>query len=247
MLRHELAARAEGHASLAGVDEAGRGPLAGPVVAAAVSFDWDWLEREGEKALVGLTDSKKLSLKRREFFYSMLTEGNPVIRWSVGEASVEEIERLNILRATYTAMGRALRGLGRFRREHFGAWLFRIARNWLIDEGRKRRPELSLDGPAGEEEAGRTLGDTVASEGARPDEASARRDLGRRIRAASEELPEEQREVFWLRMETGMSFKEIAVVQGCSINTALARMQYALGKMKRLLAEEWKVFCGGAR
>lgn len=111
MLRHELAARAEGHASLAGVDEAGRGPLAGPVVAAAVSFDWDWLEREGEKALAGLTDSKKLSPKRREFFYGVLTEGNPAIRWSVGEAGVEEIDRLNILRATYTAMGRALRGL----------------------------------------------------------------------------------------------------------------------------------------
>lgn len=111
MLRHELAARAEGHASLAGVDEAGRGPLAGPVVAAAVSFDWDWLEREGETALAGLTDSKKLSPKRREFFFGVLTEGNPAIRWSVGEASVEEIERLNILRATYTAMGRALRGL----------------------------------------------------------------------------------------------------------------------------------------
>ena len=111
MLRHERAARAEGHASLAGVDEAGRGPLAGPVVAAAVSFDWEWLGREGEKALSGLTDSKKLSPKRREFFYGVLTGGNPAIRWSVGEASVEEIERLNILRATYTAMGRALRGL----------------------------------------------------------------------------------------------------------------------------------------
>ena len=141
---------------------------------------------------------------------------------------------------------RALRGLGRFRREHFGAWLFKIARNWLIDEGRKKRPAASLDGPAGDE-GDFTLGDTVASEAAGPDEASARRDLGRRIRAASEELPEEQREVFWLRMETGMSFKEIAVVQGCSINTALARMQYALGKMKKLLADEWTDFRGGGR
>ena len=112
MLRHERAARAEGHVSVAGVDEAGRGPLAGPVVAAAVAFDWDWLQGEGQQALEGLTDSKKLSPKRREFFCGVLTGGNPAIRWSVGEAEVEEIERLNILRATYTAMGRALRGLG---------------------------------------------------------------------------------------------------------------------------------------
>ena len=140
---------------------------------------------------------------------------------------------------------RALRGLGRFRRDRFGAWLFRIARNWLIDEGRKKRPAASLDGPAGE--VGHTLGEMVAGGEARPDEAIERRELGRRIRAASASLPEEQREVFWLRMETGMSFKDIAAVQGCSVNTALARMQYALGKMKKLLADDWQAFCGGSR
>lgn len=112
MLGHERAARAEGWRALAGVDEAGRGPLAGPVTAAAVAFDWKWLEGEGRQVLEGLTDSKKLSPKRREFFFGVLTGGNPAIRWSVGEASVEEIERLNILRATAAAMERALRGLG---------------------------------------------------------------------------------------------------------------------------------------
>ena len=141
---------------------------------------------------------------------------------------------------------RALRGLERFRRDHFGAWLFRIARNWLIDEARRKKPAASLDAPAGAE-GETTLGETVAAEGAGPDETSGRRDLGRRIRAAAEGLPEAQREVFWLRMETGLSFKEIAAVQGCPINTVLARMRRALGRMRELLADEWRDFCGGER
>lgn len=143
---------------------------------------------------------------------------------------------------------RALRGLGRFRREHFGAWLFKIARNWLVDEGRRRKPELSLDAPAtgGDGEGvGATLGDAVAADGAAPDEQSARADLGRRIRAAAAGLPEEQREVFWLRMDTGLAFREIAEVQGCSLGTVLARMQYALAKMRKALADDWRDFCGG--
>ena len=160
-----------------------------------------------------------------------------IARYAAGMEDAEECYQETWLRA--------LRGLERFRRDHFGAWLFRIARNWLIDEARRKKPAASLDAPAGEK-GETTLGETVAAEGARPDEASERRDLGRRIRAASEELPEEQREVFWLRMETGLSFKEIAAVQGCPLNTALARMQYALGKMRKALAGEWKEFCGGA-
>jgi RNA polymerase sigma-70 factor (ECF subfamily) len=159
-----------------------------------------------------------------------------IARHAAGEADAEECYQETWLRA--------LRGLERFRREHFGAWLFRIARNWLIDEGRRKKPAASLDAPAGEE-GETTLGETVAAEGTRPDEASERRDLGSRIRAASEELPEAQREVFWLRMETGLSFREIAAVQGCPLGTALARMRRALGRMRELLADEWRDFCGG--
>lgn len=143
---------------------------------------------------------------------------------------------------------RALRGLGRFRREHFAAWLFQIARNWLADEWRRRKPDLSLDAPAagGEGEAGgATLGESVAAGEAAPDDRAARADLGRRIRAAAAELPEEQREVFWLRMDAGLAFREIAEVQGCPIGTALARMRYALEKMRTALADDWREFCGG--
>ena len=63
--------------------------------------------------------------------------------------------------------------------------------------------------------------------------------------AAAEGLPEAQREVFWLRMDAGLAFREIAEVQGCSLGTALARMQYALAKMRTALADDWREFCGG--
>lgn len=92
-----------GITTLCGVDEAGRGPLAGPVCAAAVILP---------RGLVipGLNDSKKLSEKRREAFYGEITQ--TALYWAVAFASVEEIEALNILGATYLAMNRAIAGLG---------------------------------------------------------------------------------------------------------------------------------------
>lgn len=107
MLRFEQEAWAQGARRLAGVDEAGRGPLAGPVVAAAVVFDPRFLEAEANRALQGLTDSKKLPAARREFFFARLSE-NPRVEIGIGLASVAEIDRLNILRATHLAMARAL-------------------------------------------------------------------------------------------------------------------------------------------
>lgn len=112
MLRHEQEAWAQGARRIAGVDEAGRGPLAGPVVAAAVVFQRDFLEAEAGGALRGLTDSKKLPARRREFFHALLT-ATPEVDVGIGSASVGEIDSLNILRATHLAMARAIGELAR--------------------------------------------------------------------------------------------------------------------------------------
>ena len=87
---------------LAGVDEAGRGPLAGPVVAAAVILDAD-------RPIAGLQDSKKLSARRREQLYDEIRAH--ALCFCVAEASVQEIDTLNILQATLLAMERAVAGL----------------------------------------------------------------------------------------------------------------------------------------
>ena len=85
-----------------GVDEAGRGPLAGPVVAAAVILD-------PARPILGLNDSKKLSAKRRIELAREIRD--KALAWSIAEASVEEIDRLNILQASLLAMQRAVAGV----------------------------------------------------------------------------------------------------------------------------------------
>ena len=87
---------------IAGVDEAGRGPLAGPVVAAAVILD-------PSRPIEGLADSKKLSARQRERLAVEIRA--KALAWCVAEASVEEIDAINILQATFRAMERAVAGL----------------------------------------------------------------------------------------------------------------------------------------
>ncbi len=96
-------AAAEGWSCVAGVDEAGRGPLAGPVIAAAVI----WQTREIPQ---GINDSKKLSPAKREAIAAQLTSFSGLI-WALGEASPQEIDQINILQATRLAMERALGAL----------------------------------------------------------------------------------------------------------------------------------------
>ncbi|MGE9268519.1 MAG: ribonuclease HII [Verrucomicrobiales bacterium] len=95
---------AAGKDSIAGVDEAGRGPLAGPVVAGAAILARDF-------AHPWVNDSKKLSEKRREALFEELAEDERV-SWAIGIAGVAEIDELNILGATRVAMARAVAGLG---------------------------------------------------------------------------------------------------------------------------------------
>ena len=94
----EHAAYEKGYTAVCGIDEAGRGPLAGPVYAAAV------LLPEG-LVIEGLNDSKKLSEKKREALFDVICEN--ALAWGVGFADEKEIDEINILQATYLAMRRA--------------------------------------------------------------------------------------------------------------------------------------------
>jgi ribonuclease HII len=101
--RYEKKLRATGVAQIAGIDEAGRGALAGPVVAAAVILPEKFRHRR-------LNDSKQLASDLREEIYSDLVS-NPDIRWTVGIADSIEIDRINILRASHRAMRLAIAAL----------------------------------------------------------------------------------------------------------------------------------------
>lgn len=112
-----------------GVDEAGRGPLVGSVVAGAVVLD-------PNRPIDGLKDSKKLTAARREFLYEQIIERSKA--WGVGEASPSEIDSINILQATMLAMRRAIEDLA----ERLGGWPDKA----LIDGN--RCPELPIPAEA---------------------------------------------------------------------------------------------------
>ena len=114
---------------MCGVDEAGRGPLAGAVVAGAVVLD-------PENPIIGLKDSKKLTPARREFLYQQIMEKAKA--WGLGEASPAEIDEINILQATMLAMRRAIEDLT----TRLGSWPDKA----LIDGN--RCPELPISAEA---------------------------------------------------------------------------------------------------
>lgn len=99
----ENQAHADGYAVVCGVDEAGRGPLAGPVYAAAVILP-DGLDD------IGINDSKKLSEKKREALFDIITE--KAVAYGIGSATEKEIDEINILNAAFLAMKRAVEAMG---------------------------------------------------------------------------------------------------------------------------------------
>lgn len=101
-LAYEINAFNRGYTSICGVDEAGRGPLAGPVCAAAVILPHNTV-------IEGVNDSKKLSEKKREYLFDIIRE--QAVSYCIAFASVEEIEEINILNAAMLAMKRAVEGL----------------------------------------------------------------------------------------------------------------------------------------
>jgi len=134
---------------------------------------------------------------------------------------------------------RAIKNLPRYRERNFIGWLFRIARNLFIDQVRRQGREISastLSDPDGGHDPVAQHPEPSAS----PDQHLAHQDTGAKIKQALSSLPDDQREVFLLRTEADLSFKEIASMQGTTVNTALSRMNYALQKMRPLLIEEYR-------
>lgn len=128
---------------------------------------------------------------------------------------------------------KALGKLDQYRPDNFLGWLMRIARNLIIDRTRRQHPARSLD----EEQTQGTLLETLTD----PRQPDAQKHLEQSefamaLQAAVSRLPDDQKEVFMLRVQGDVPFKTIAKAQGVSINTALARMQYALDKLRRELA-----------
>lgn len=110
-----------------GIDEAGRGPWAGPVTACAVIFNQETISPILSESL---NDSKKLTAKKREFLFDLIKAESI---WCVGEASVDEIDDLNILNATYLAMTRAVQGLSE-------------TPDYALVDGNRMPPQLGVKG-----------------------------------------------------------------------------------------------------
>jgi len=115
----------------------------------------------------------------------------------------------------------------------FKAWMTTIAHNLAIDTIRRRKPAISLDA---ENESGAKLSDLLRDNRPTASEQIASNETELEITAAVQDLPEDQKEVFLMRTAEGLSFKEIAESLNISINTALGRMHYAVGKLKKTLA-----------
>jgi len=127
--------------------------------------------------------------------------------------------------------------------EQVGAWLFRVARNRIIDLFRKKRPEASTNDPVivGDGEI-LTLEDLLPAPDAGPEAVFARGVLLEELEDALEELPDEQRDVFLAHEVEGRSFKEIATETGLSVNTLLSRKHYAVLHLRERLRDVYDEF-----
>ena len=154
----------------------------------------------------------------------------------------DEAEAEDILQEVFYELVEAYRMMKPL--EQVSAWLFRVARNRIIDLFRKKKPEASTSDAVAErgEEDALLLEDLLPSPDAGPEAAYARGVLLEELEAALSELPAEQREVFIAHEIEGRSFKELAAASGTSVNTLLSRKHYAVLHLRERLAAIYEEF-----
>jgi RNA polymerase sigma-70 factor (ECF subfamily) len=168
-----------------------------------------------------------LKAGRPEAFERLLREfGDRIFRFVkrlAGERSAEDL--------TQEVFIRVHRSIGAYRPEgRFESWLFTIAWNLCIDQARRRKPELTMTGLDED-----LAPERFAAEGGGPGEEAEEAERHRALLAAVERLPLEQKQVFLLRQEAGLTFQEIALLVKCPLNTALGRMHYAMEALRKSL------------
>ena len=164
------------------------------------------------------------------------------LRNFIRQRVMDESEAEDILQEVFYELVQAYRLMKPV--EQVGAWLFRVARNRIIDRFRKRRPEAARSNTPDGEEEGELFPweDLLPSPDAGPEAAYAREVLLEELDAALDELPEEQREVFVAHELEGRSFNDLAAATGLSVNTLLSRKHYAVLHLRRRLRAIYEEF-----
>ncbi len=131
---------------------------------------------------------------------------------------------------------KVIRNAAEYRKGNFRGWLFQLTRNLVVDRLRRAKNHISIDAEV-EGMEGVRLRDCMADDRVTPEVEAGRRDMAVLVGEAVSALPAEQREVFLMRMNAECSFREIARLQKVSINTVLARMQYAVASLRKRLGK----------
>tara|TARA_B100002019_G_C21252653_1_gene592057 strand:- start:1355 stop:1933 length:579 start_codon:yes stop_codon:yes gene_type:complete len=138
---------------------------------------------------------------------------------------------------------KAIKNIKKFKGGNLISWLFRITHNLIIDRARKKWRTISLNQKINNSES-LSYEDQVSSNDISIIDEIDAKSIGKKIEQSLDELSLEQKEVFILRMYEKISFKEISKIQNCSINTCLARMQYAISKLKEILKDDFNEYMG---
>jgi RNA polymerase sigma factor (sigma-70 family) len=181
------------------------------------------------------TGRERMALERNQRVSEVVEREQSRLRNFIRRRVPDPLDAEDVLQEVFFELAEANRLLVPI--EHVTGWLYRVARNRIIDLFRQRKPDRLSDAAVGGEDAGPSLEDLLPSPDAGPEALYARGVLLDELELALDELPEEQRDVFIAHEWEGRSFKEIAAATGVNLNTLLSRKRYAVLHLRERLRD----------